>query len=635
MTQIAPYGSWESPISAADTVAGVVGFQQIAVDGDTLYWIETRPSEGGRQVLVRRRADGSVADVLPASINVRTMVHEYGGTAYAVEDGTIVYSDFSDHRLYRRDPDGTTQPITPEPQEPAGLRFVEPIITEDGRVVCIRESHTDTDEPVNELVAVPLDGDGVGEVLATGRDFYAAPTLSPDGGSLAWLEWDHPNMPWDGTELVVARYGTGLLDRRIVAGGPEESIAQPEWDSDGTLVFASDRTGWWNLHRYDGLVISGILEMDAEFAEPLWWLGTKSFAILSGGRILASFIENGVWNLGVVSPDGTLDRLDLGFSYQSDLVTDGRGTAFFTAYSVVRPSALVEFDVESATATAVAANEEPAPPAFFPAAELITFPTTEGDVAHGIYYPPTNPDFEAPDGELPPLIVKIHGGPTSAAVSRLRVEHLFWTSRGFGLVDVNYRGSTGFGREFRKKLEDLWGVVDVDDAVSAAAYLAATGRVDPGRAVIRGGSAGGFTVLAALAFRDLFRAGASYYGVADIGLLADDTHKFESRYLDRLTGTDRDVMSERSPLYSADRIAVPVILFQGLEDRVVPPEQAEKIAGALADRGIPHALITYEGEDHGFRKAENIVHSLESELAFYGMVLGFEPAGELPELVMS
>ncbi len=631
MARIAPYGSWESPVSAADVAAGAVAFEQIARDGDDLYWVERRPAEGGRQVLVRRGGDGVTGDVTPPPVDVRTTVHEYGGRAYAVAAGTIVYSDRQDHRLYRRDPDGTTRPLTPPPDRPAGLRYAEPIIR-GGWVVCVRETHAASGEPVNELVAVPLDRDGPVEVLATGRDFYAAPTSSPDGAFLAWLEWDHPNMPWDGTDLVVAPWGSGLLRRRVVAGGVGESVASPVWDADGTLVFASDRTGWWNLYRCDGGDVTPVLEMAAEFAEPLWRLGTRSFGFLSEGRILASFVEDGRWGLGVVSPLGDLHRLALPFSYQSDLVTDGEGTAWFVGYHPSRPAALVELDVARLAASTVATNPPPVPASYHPRPEPITFPTTDGEVAHGIYYPPTNPVFAAPDGERPPLLVRIHGGPTSAAVPRLAVDRLFWTSRGFGLVEVNYRGSTGFGRAYRARLEGRWGVVDVDDAVAAADHLAGTGRVDPERLVVTGGSAGGFTALAALAFRDRFRAGASYFGVADVALLAAHTHKFESRYVDRLAGTDPTVLRERSPLHAADRITVPVILFQGREDRVVPPEQAEMIAAALTERGVPHALVTYENEGHGFRRAETIVHSLESELAFYGLVLGFTPAGDLPEV---
>ena len=627
MVQSRPYGTWESPISAAETVGNVIDFGQIAKDGDKLYWLEGRPSEGGRQVLVGRDTSGQIDDLTAPPTYVRTLVHEYGGGAFTVDRGKVAYSEFADHRLYLLG----GGPITPEPSSPGALRYADGRFLPDGSVVCVRESHGDG-EAVNEIVRIDPDTQEV-VVLVTGRDFYASPRPSPDGTKLLWLEWDHPNMPWDGTILKTGSIeGTELIDVAEVAGGPDESIFQPEWAPDGSIVFASDRSGWWNLHRFDGGVASPILAMEADFGVPLWIFGPTTFGFLSEGRILTAFWEGGVNHLGVVDRDGSLRRLPSHLTGIAFLVTDGESRAWFVGHGPATPSSVYELDVDTGALSVVRANPMPAEPGYIPSPRIITFPTADGEVAHGVYYPPTNPDFDGLDGERPPLIVKVHGGPTSHVIPSLRPSFLYWTTRGFGLVDVNYRGSTGYGRRYRNLLRDSWGIADVEDCLAAARYLATEREVDGDRLVITGGSAGGYTTLAALAFGDAFSAGGSYFGVADIGLLAAHTHKFESRYLDGLVGTDPEEMRRRSPLYSVDQIMVPVILFQGLEDKVVPPEQAELISAALAEKGIPHAHITYEGEDHGFRKAENIIHSLESELAFYGRVFGFDPADDLPEV---
>ena len=632
MTTIAPFGTWTSPISAADTVSGLVGFSEIAVDGSDLYWIELRPSEGGRQALVRRDASGAISEVTPAPSHPRTLVHEYGGGSLSVGRGRVVYSEFSDQRLYLVGDDEAT-PVTPEPARPRSDRYADGRVVADGReLVCVRERHPDGEEAVNELVSVDLETAEV-RVLATGRDFYAAPRLSPDGSRLAWLEWDHPNMPWDETELKTGVLTPeGLSEIVTVAGSQDESIFQPEWSPVGDLVFISDRTGWWNLYRSDGVSIDPILEMDADFGEPAWVFGRRTYDFLSDGRILAAWWEDGIQQLGVIDQAGGLKRLPDELSVHGGIVTDGDSVAWFVGVGSDTPSSLFELDVDTGERTTIRSNRRPADPEYTGAPSIVTFPTGDGEEAHGVFYPPANPDFDAPEGERPPLIVEIHGGPTSHVYPRMSASTLFWTSRGFAVVDVNYRGSTGYGRAFRDKLKGTWGVVDVEDSMSAARWLAEQGHVDGDRLVITGGSAGGFTTLAALAFGDAFSAGASYFGVADVELLAAHTHKFESRYLDGLIGTDRQLMRDRSPLYSADQISVPVILFQGLEDKVVPPEQAEAIAAALDDNGVPYAHVTYEGEDHGFRKAENIVHSLESELSFYGRVFGFRPAGDIPSV---
>jgi dipeptidyl aminopeptidase/acylaminoacyl peptidase len=627
MAEQRPYGTWKSPLSAADTVGGVVDFGLIAVDGEDLYWVEVRPSEAGRHVLVRRDRDGHISDVTEPPINVRTRVHEYGGGAYLVGGGQVAYSEFSDQRLYLLG----SGPITPEPPTPGGLRYADGRFLPDGGIVCVRESHGD-DEPVNEIVMVDPASVTV-TVLATGRDFYSNPRPSADGDRLLWLEWDHPNMPWDGTTLVTATITEeGLVDRHEVAGGPDESIFQPEWAPDGGIVFVSDRTGWWNLYHATGTAVVPIHAREADFGGPAWIFGYKTFGFLSGGRILATYWEKGTDHLCVIGADGTLTDLPDELTLHNYLLTDGESRAWFAGHGAHFPSAVYQLDVDGGNRELIRANPMPIDAAYLPEPRAFTFPTGDAEVAHAVHYPPANPEFTAPEGERPPLIVKIHGGPTSLSPPRVRTDFLFWTTRGFAVVDVNYRGSTGYGRDYRNRLRMNWGITDVEDAVAAARYLVERGEADEDRLIITGGSAGGYTTLAALAFEDAFSVVCSYFGVADLGLLVDDTHKFESRYLDGLVGTDREEMRRRSPLYSVDRIEVPVVLFQGLEDKVVPPEQAEVIAAGLAESGIPYAHITYEGEDHGFKKAENITHSLESELAFYAMVLGFEPDDELPDV---
>ena len=623
MATIAPFGSWESPVSAADTVAGIVRFSEIQYDAGTLYWVEGRPSEGGRNALVRRRPDGVIEDVLPESTNVRTMVHEYGGGSYLVDGGVVHYAEFTDQRLYRHEGDSSL-PLTEEPPSPRAVRYADVISGPEGAVICVRETHSEEGEAINELVTISASG--TQEVVASGSDFYSSPRLSPDGARLAWIEWNHPNMPWDGTRLVVAN-AADPTDRSVIAGEEDESIVQPEWTPDGDLVFASDRTGWWNLYRFDGTETTAIHPMKAEFAGPAWLFGFRWYGFLSDGRIAVTFWEDGQHRFGIIDREGRLERIGLDYSgYGYHLVTDGDDLVWFVGYHPQRPSALVEFDTDTGVATIIRANPDTVDTSYMPEPRLISYPTTGGDTAHAVFYPPTNPAYEAPDGERPPLLVQIHGGPTSMVFPAFNLQTAYWTSRGFGVVDVNYRGSTGFGRAYREKLEGEWGVVDVDDAVAAARYLASIGEADGSRLAISGGSAGGYTTLAALAFRDAFSAGASYYGIADIEMLMGDTHKFESRYETRLLGDDPAVWRSRSPIHSVDRIDVPVALFQGLDDKVVPPDQAKIIAEALDRRGVSHIHVEYEGEGHGFRKAENVIDSLERELAFYGGVFGFDPA---------
>ncbi|HEU5061943.1 MAG TPA: S9 family peptidase [Solirubrobacterales bacterium] len=648
MPTVAPYGSWSSPIEAA-TVAGAgrrLAAATIAADG-AVWWAEGRPTEGGRVVLMRRAPGGEPEAVTPEGANVRTRVHEYGGGAWClVEPDLVLFVDFADQRLYRQRLGEEPVAISPEPSPGAALHYADMRPSPDGEtVVCVRESHGQG-EAVNEVASLPLDGSGEPRVLASGRDFYSFPRISPDGEWLAWTCWDHPNMPWDGTELWLAPLADSG-EERLIAGGSEESVFQPEWGPDGRLHFASDRDGWWNLYRArdPGGQLSGeegalvqLTEERADFAHPQWLFGGATYAFLASGAIACVRCERAEERLFLLQPDGW-EPADLGLPFTAfgfpALSARGERVAFAAA-SPESEAAVVVYDVErSETEVVRSASENPVDPAYVSRPRPVEFPTGDGEVAYGFYYPPTNPGFSAPEGELPPLIVESHGGPTSHATPMLDREFLYWTSRGIGVVDVNYRGSSGYGREYRNKLRGTWGVVDTEDCVNAARYLAEQGEADGARLAIRGGSAGGYATLCALTFHEGFAAGASYYGVADAEALARDTHKFESRYLDRLIGPypeQAEMYRERSPIHHVDRLRSPVILFQGLEDEVVPPNQAETMVAALERNGVPHAYLAFAGEQHGFRKAETNIRCLEAELYFYGRIMGFEPAGD-PEPV--
>jgi dipeptidyl aminopeptidase/acylaminoacyl peptidase len=555
-------------------------------------------------------------------------VHEYGGSAYAVADGVIYASHFADQRLYRMAPGAEPVAITPE----APLRYADGVIDGSrGRWLGVVEDHGGGGEPANLIGAVSL-ADGTLERLVEGHDFFASPRLSPDGARLAWLAWDHPNMPWDGTELWVASIGddgrpTGA---EHIAGGVDESIVGPTWSPDGVLHFASDRSGYWNLYRWEDGGARALCPMEAEFAAPLWMLGRATFGFVSPDEIVCAYSRDGAWQLARLSvPGGELRDLDTPYSSISALDVDGDRVLLIGGASD-RPTAVVDLDLSTGETRELRRSFELAlDPRHVSVPEAITFPTSGGAVAHAFFYPPANRDVAAPAGERPPLLVLSHGGPTSATSIALRLTIQYWTSRGFAVVDVNYRGSTGYGRAYRNALRDTWGVVDVDDCCAAAAHLAETGRVDPDRLAIRGGSAGGYTTLCTLAFRDRFAAGASHFGVSDLAALARDTHKFESRYLDRLVGPypeREDLYRERSPLAHAERIRCPVIFLQGLDDKVVPPDQSELMVDALRGAGIPVAYVAFEGEQHGFRQASSIERALEAELYFYGRIFGFEPA---------
>ncbi len=629
---VAPYGSWKSPITSDLIVSGTVSLDQVALDGDDIYWVEGRPLEAGRYVIVRRTPDGQARDITPPPFNARTCVHEYGGGAFAVRDGTVVFANFADQRLYRQDGGGAPRPITPE----NASRYADGQIAPDGRFVCVLEDHTAAGrEPSNAVAGLPLDGSDPGRLLASSHNFYASPRLSLDGKHLAWLAWDHPNMPWDGNELWTAEvHADGSVGQpERVAGGPEESIFQPEWSPDGTLYFVSDRTGWWNLYRHRDGRVEPLCPMEAEFGRPLWFLGSPTFAFATAGTIVCSYTRQGMWRLALLdTASGRLDDLDTPYTDVWS-VRAAPGYAVFCAASATEPAAVVRFDLAARRAEVLRRSSTvPVDAGYLSVPQAIEFPTAGEQTAHAFSYAPRNRDFTAPPGERPPLLVIGHGGPTGATSARFRLEIQYWTSRGFAVLDVNYGGSTGYGRAYRERLNGQWGIVDVDDCVNGARHLVGRGAADGSRLAIRGGSAGGYTTLCALTFRDAFKAGASYYGVSDLEALAKETHKFESRYLDRLIGPypeRRDLYRERSPIHFTERLSCPVILFQGLEDKVVLPNQAERMVEALRAKGLPVAYVPFEGEQHGFRRAENIKRALDGEFYFYARIFGFTPAEAL------
>ncbi|MDJ0925156.1 MAG: prolyl oligopeptidase family serine peptidase [Acidimicrobiia bacterium] len=632
MTVTAPYGSWDSPISVSMLTEAGVSLAGVSSDGGDVYWLEGRPLEGGRQALVRRDTHGVISDATPETINSRSRVHEYGGGSYAVRDGLVVSCHFDDQRVYRINGEDPV-PITPEPKLPRGDRYADFAFHGD-RLICVRERHRDDREPSNTLVTLPLDGSDKPQVIIKGHDFYSSPRVSPDGTRLAWVAWDHPNMPWDGCELWCAALAPdgSISEPELVAGGSDESIFQPEWSPGGVLHFVSDRTGWWNLFRLADGHAEALHLMEAEFGFPQWVFGSRRYAFLPDDRIVSTYSDGGFHRLGVISGE-TLQPVHTPYDHFGWSLGVCGNQLYTTAGSAWMPMTVVGIDVDTEAVEIIRSSlDVDMDPVRVSHPEPIEFATTDDGVAHAFYYPPRNPEFAAPEGDRPPLLVLSHGGPTGATFASLELGVQFWTSRGFAVVDVNYRGSAGYGRGYRDSLRGNWGVHDLDDCINAALFLADAGHVDGDRIAIRGGSAGGYTTLCALAFSDVFAAGASYFGVGDLAALATDTHKFESRYLDSLIGPypeAADVYEERSPQQNVDGFATPVILLQGLDDRVVPPSQAEEIAAALDAKGIPYAYLAFAGEGHGFRKAENIERAREAELYFYSRVFGFDPADEL------
>ena len=638
----APYGSWKSPITPSLLTSAGVSLSQIELGDGCLYWCEGRPMDGGRVVIVRRTHDGVSRDVTPAPFNVRTRVHEYGGGAYTVHGSSVYFTNFSDQRMYRQIGDSPPESITPVPPQPASLRYADACVTPDGHtIVCVRERHETGREPFNELVSFPADGSAEPQVISSGHDFYASPRISPEATYISWMTWDHPNMPWDGSELWVGMFDPvqGISNMRCVAGGSSESIVHPEWSPDGVLHFVSDRTGWWNLYAERRSWILPLAPVEEEFGIPHWVFGVPRYAFLSDDRIACIVSSKGLDRLAILnSYDGKLTTLDLPYSSYGDLRSDGIGQLYFIGASPSIPPQIVTMDVSSLRPqvfkTSLSVEFEAAD---ISTPEPIEFPTANGRTAFALFYPPANKSFSGPASERPLLLVMIHGGPTSSAGSSMKLGVQYWTSRGFAVVDVNYGGSAGYGRKYRERLNGQWGIVDVEDCIHAARYLADRGDVDPQRMAIRGGSAGGFTTLSALVFHHVFAAGASHYGVADLTALATDTHKFESRYLDRLIGPypeAAEVYRARSPIYFADRLSCPVILFQGTEDKVVPPNQAETFVEALRSKHLPYACILFPNEGHGFRQAPNIQRAAEAELYFYSRVFAFTPADEITPAVL-
>ncbi|MGF1541147.1 MAG: S9 family peptidase [Pleurocapsa sp.] len=628
------FGSWKSPITAEVIVSQTISIGSIVIEGDRIYWLEKRPQEKGRSVVVRCRTAGDkekIEDLTPKTFNVRSKVHEYGGGAFLVAADTVYFSNHSDGRIYQQSDRHYPVPLTPE----SSRRYADLILDRRrNRLIGICENPgVNGSEAVNTIVTIDLN---TGEVknLIQGDDFYTSPRLSPDNRQLAWISWNHPYMPWDSSYLWVADVNEdgSLSSAKLIAGGEQESICEPKWSPDGQLYFSSDRTDWWNLYRYNSNgEVEILLQMDAEFAYPHWVFGLSTYNFIDSHRIICAYSANGRWHLGCIDTHTKqFQAIDPEYTNISDVQTTSDGEVVFLGGSPTQPTAVVKLNLDTQeTVILKTTGDLQLDPGYLSVPEAIAFPASNNLTAYAWYYPPQNKNYTAPAGELPPLIVKSHGGPTAAASVELNLRLQYWTSRGFGYLDVNYGGSIGYGRQYRQRLAGNWGIVDVDDCVNAARYLVSQGRVDPERLIITGSSAGGYTTLAALTFRDVFKAGASYYGVSDLEILATDTHKFESRYLDGLVGKypeAKAIYQERSPIYHPEKLNCPVIFFQGLEDRVVPPNQAEMMFNVLKDKGLPVAMVVFEDEGHGFRQAENIKKALESEFYFYSRIFGFEPA---------
>jgi dipeptidyl aminopeptidase/acylaminoacyl peptidase len=631
----APYGAWPSPISADLVAAGATPLSSIALCGEDIFWLAGRAAEAGRNTLMRRQ-NGKVQELTPLPFNVRSRVHEYGGGAYAVAGDSVFFSHFADNRLYRKDGAGEPLPFTAAGRQ----RYADFVVdARRQRLIAVREQHPEDEgshaQPVNTLCAVGFDG---GEhVLALGDDFYSSPRLSPDGGKLAWLSWSHPRMPWQGTELWLAEvHDDGSLGAvRRVAGGPNESICQPEWSPGGELHFVSDRSGWWNLYRLGANGTEPLCRMDAEFGAPHWTFGNSMYGFTPDGEIVCTYIEKGVSKLARLH-NGALDPIANPYQEIRELKV-GDGFVVLLAGSPTIPAEIARIDLATGVLEVLERSIATLPHVgYLSIPDSISYPSANGRTAHAFFYPPTNRDVQAPAGSKPPVIVISHGGPTGMAASTLKLATQYWTSRGFGVLDVNYGGSAGFGREYRDALKGQWGIVDVEDCISGAQHLVASGLADAERLIVRGGSAGGFTTLCALTFHDVFKAGASYYGVSDLQGLDDDSHKFESHYNEYLIAPKAEspaLYAQRSPIHHTSRLSRPMIFFQGLDDKVVPPQQSEVMVDALKRRGVPVAYVPLEGEGHGFRKAENIVRTLEAELYFYQRIFGL-PVADVPAPVV-
>ena len=629
----AAFGTWKSPVTAELIAGATIRLGQIGLRRNEIFWSEGRPQEQGRNVLVLRAPDGALRDLNPVPFNVRTRAHEYGGGAFSMLADGLVFCHYDDQQIYRIAAAGAApQALTHDPEQRYADAIADPAR---GRLIAVREDHRESDiAAVSTLVGIGLDSGDV-QVLASGHDFYSNPRLSPDGRQLAWLCWDHPQMPWDGTDLWLADVAPDgkLANPHLLAGGAEESIFQPEWSPSGELHFASDRSGWWNLYRVRAGATQALCPMAAEFGQPQWAFGMSCYGFDARGRIVCALVEAGVSRLAVLDPEsGRLDPVATPFCTIQELQV-GADFAVFIGGRADQADAIVRLDLQSGAHQLLRSASSATPfDECLSVAEAISFPTEGGLQAHAFFYAPANRGFRGPEGERPPLIVTTHGGPTGSTNAAFKWSVQFWTSRGFAVVDVNYAGSAGYGRAYRERLAGLWGVVDVDDAVNAARYLVARGDVNPERILIRGASAGGYTTLCALTFRAFFKAGASHYGIGDLEALVRDTHKFESRYLDRLIGAypaEQAKYRARSPVHHTDRLSSPMILLQGAEDKAVPPSQAEAMVEAVRAKGLPVAYLLFEHEQHGFRRAATIRRALEAELYFYGRVFGFTPADQI------
>ncbi|MCD4669605.1 MAG: prolyl oligopeptidase family serine peptidase [Actinomycetia bacterium] len=640
--KIAAYGSWESPIDAERIASGSIRLSEVHLEGEWVYWLELRPAEGGRCVVVRSDIAGNARDVTPEGFSARSRVHEYGGGSYLPCGDEVIFVNFTDQRLYRCDGRGSVMAVTPDDGDVRYANFVRDQSRQ--RIIAVREDHRPKREAENSIVTVSLESGKV-DVLVKGNDFYSSPRVSPDGSQLAWLTWNHPDMPWDAAELWAAPLASdgSLGEAGYVAGGPDESVLQPQWSPDAgepELYFVSDRSDWWNIFRIsrrDGQ-LQAMTQLEAEFGTPPWVFGTSCYAFASPGRIICTYVQNGTWRLASLDCETKkLETIETPYNTVGYLRAAGPRAAFIGG-SATAPTAVVVMDLDSGkTRQLQQTNQLQIGDGYISAPQAVEFPTSDGLSAHGLFYPPANKDYSiSPGSELefkkPPLMVKVHGGPTSSASASLQLGIQYFTSRGIAVLDVNYGGSTGYGRKYRQRLAGLWGVVDVDDCCGGAEYLARRGLVDPKRMAITGGSAGGYTTLSALVFRDVFSAGASHYGVSDCQALAEETHKFESCYLDHLIGPyprEKHLYIERSPIHHVDGLSAPVIFFQGDEDKIVPPNQAQMMADALRRKRLPVAYVLFTGEQHGFRQAQNIRRALEGQLYFFSRIFGFEPADEI------
>ena len=615
-----PYGSWPSTLSAELITRAAPGLNFLQSHGERLFWVESRPWEAGRSVIMCREGDGSTRDLLPAPFSHQSRVHEYGGMAYAMDDSHLYFVNAADQRIYQLALAQDKQPVA---ITAAGSRFADLVIDQARQqLIAVCETHHDNREPENTLVSIVL-ADGSLSTLVSGADFYAFPRISPDSKQLCWIEWQHPNMPWDSTQLWLANFSDGgLSDKMLVAGADNnEAIFQPQWSPDNQLYFVSDKNNWWNIYRIENGSRQPVLEIEAEFATPLWQFGMTSYDFIDADTIACVYTKNGIWHSGFIDiQSGQLNTIESQYS-SMQAVTCHQDKLYLVAGAAALPSELISISRQAKVTSIYSPATLALAPENLSEPQSILFASgRDNQPVHAFYYPPTNANYCGIEGELPPVIALCHGGPTGATDSGLNLKLQYWCNRGFAVVDINYRGSTGFGRAYRHSLAGAWGIADVEDTQHAIRYLTEQQMIDPQRCLIRGGSAGGYTVLSALTFTDTFQAGASLYGIGDLETLAKDTHKFESRYMDSLIGPypeRRDIYLQRSPIHHAEGLNCPVIFLQGLEDKVVPPNQAEMMVKLLEEKGIKVAHVTFPDEGHGFRKANNIIHAMESELAFY------------------